>query len=408
MEGRSGCASLAGRVVSANVVLADVGGFRRRPAGLAVGLVGTYPPTRCGIATFTYALRRAIGAATAVVASVESADESVFGAEVVAQLVWGSPDSIVQASAVLNGLDVAIVQHEFGIYGGQDGREVIDLVAGLEVPVLAVLHTVLRAPTRSQRAIVEKLAAAADLLVVQSRAAHRRLVEVYDLDATRVRVVPHGATVNLTGGRWLGASAGRRPLVLTWGLLGRGKGVEFAIEALARLRDLRPQPRYLVLGETHPHVLEQEGEAYRESLRRQVHALGLEETVEFRGRYLDTASVLAHVRAADLVLMPYRSRDQVVSGVLVEAIASGKPVIATRFPHAEELLAQGSGILVPHDDAEAIATALRHVLTSRALHAQMARVARSQAPALSWETVGRHYRQLAAAAAAKAHAGSRV
>jgi glycosyltransferase involved in cell wall biosynthesis len=195
--------------------------------------------------------------------------------------------------------------------------------------------------------------------------------------------------------------------VLTWGLLSRSKGIEFGIEALPLLRDLDPAPRYVVHGRTHPRVLEHEGEAYRASLQQEALDLGVADMVEFDDRYVDTASVMAWIREADVVLMPYRSRDQVVSGVLVEAIASGKPVVATRFPHAEELLVEGSGILVPHDDPRAIAAALRQLLTDADLRTRMAGVARRQAPFLAWENVGRTYRQLAARVAHASQEASR-
>jgi glycosyltransferase involved in cell wall biosynthesis len=335
---------------------------------------------------------------SAVVASVDAAGVAAFGPEVVAELVRGSALSLADAAAALARFDVAIVQHEFGIYGGEDGAEIVELVAALEVPVLLVLHTALHTPSPNQRRIVEELAEMAEVVVVQSEAARACLLEAHEVAAARVWVVPHGAFVNLSD-RPLAADPDRRPVVLTWGLLARGKGVEFAIEALARLRDLDPPPRYVVHGRTHPRVIEYEGEAYRASLQERARTENVADLVEFDDRYVDTASVLAWIREADIVLLPYRSRDQVVSGVLVEAIASGKPVIATRFPHAEELLAQGSGILVPHEDPEAIAAALRRLLNDADLRARMACFARRQAPALAWETIGRTYRHLAAMAA---------
>jgi glycosyltransferase involved in cell wall biosynthesis len=151
-----------------------------------------------------------------------------------------------------------------------------------------------------------------------------------------------------------------------------------------------------VHGQTHPHVLAQEGEAYRNSLIAQARALGVDDLVEFDDGYGNTASVLAWIREADVVLLPYRSRDQVVSGVLVEAIASSRPVVATRFPHAVELLSDGSGILVPHEDAPAIAAALRTLLTDPQAAARAAAAAQLQAPPFFWENVGHAYRTLAA------------
>lgn len=164
---------------------------------------------------------------------------------------------------------------------------------------------------------------------------------------------------------------------------------------MAQLGDLEPRPEYVVLGQTHPKIVARSGEAYRDSLVRRAEALGASLLVTFADGYRDTAAVLAEIRRADIVLLPYLSREQVVSGVLVEAIASGKPVVATAFPHAVELLAVGSGIVVPHQDAAAMAEALRALLTDPERAGRAAAAAHSQAPSLFWENVARSYRQLA-------------
>jgi glycosyltransferase involved in cell wall biosynthesis len=368
-------------------------------------LVGTYPPTRCGIATFTASLAKALQAVRptcllGVVACVDGRAPALRSSEVVAQLVSGSPASRRAATAALNGFDVVVLQHEFGIYGGEDGYEAVELVRDLRVPVIAVLHTVLSRPTARQRRVMAEIVSLADRVVVQSEGARARLLQHYAVDAAKVHTIPHGARPNLP------AQARRRdrsaPVVLTWGLLGRDKGIEWGIDAIALLADLEPPPRYVILGQTHPKVLETMGEEYRDSLRRRAAALGVADRVEFDDTYHDTRALLQRVQEADVVLLPYRSREQVVSGVLVEAIASGKPVVATRFPHAEELLAEGSGLLVPHGDAGAIAVALRSLIGDPELAASTAAVARQQARSLFWESVGARYLALAEALLAAA------
>jgi glycosyltransferase involved in cell wall biosynthesis len=368
--------------------------------GPQIGLVGTYPPTRCGIATFTSSLARAMvavepGCGFGVVACSDGRATTIEGPDVVDVLVHGSPASRTSAVDSLRRYDAVLLQHEFGIYGGTDGSEVLDLVRLLDVPVIAVLHTVPRRPSAGQRRIIEQLAVLAARLVVQSAAARARLLEQYVVEPDKVWTIPHGAHANLSA--WpRDREAGVRPVVLTWGLLGRDKGIEWGIEAIAQLTDLEPAPRYLVLGQTHPRVLELEGEAYRDSLRARARALGVEQLVEFDDEYRDTAGLLRRVREADVVLLPYRSREQVVSGVLVDAVASGKPVVATRFPHAEELLGEGSGLLVPHEDADAMADALRRLLTDSRLAWRTAAAARRQARSLFWETIGERYLALVA------------
>jgi glycosyltransferase involved in cell wall biosynthesis len=368
---------------------------------ISVGFVGTYPPAKCGIATFTASLAKAMAAAgtgqrVGVVASVERPGESTFPPGVVAELVRGSEASSLAAAAALDRFDVVVIQHEFGIFGGPDGSEIIDLVERLHVPVIVVLHTVPRAPTPGQRAVVERLVHLAAHTVAQSRAARTRLLEMHIIDPLKVSVIPHGAPANLVAEQPPSDPA-RPQVVLTWGLIGPSKGLEFGIEAIALLRDLQPPPLYVIAGQTHPRILEERGEEYRDSLVARAAALGVDQLVSFNDDYRDLGSTMAQIRDADIVLLPYLSREQVVSGVLVEAIASGKPVVSTRFPHAEELLGEGSGILVPHEDSVAIAAALRALLTDPVRSAATAAVAQRQAPMHFWNVVGESYLRLASA-----------
>jgi glycosyltransferase involved in cell wall biosynthesis len=174
-------------------------------------------------------------------------------------------------------------------------------------------------------------------------------------------------------------------------LIGPGKGLETVIGAFARLVDLDPRPRYLIAGATHPNVRRSAGEAYREGLVSLVHRHGLEDFVEFDDRYLDRVSLARLVRSADLIVLPYTSVEQVTSGVLVEAIAAGKPVIATRFPHAVELLSGGAGLTVAHSDPEALSLALRRLLNNPWLTSRMARDAQRLADGWYWPTIGRRF-----------------
>lgn len=370
---------------------------------LAIGLVGTYPPTRCGIATFTASLARAMatdasGIRLGVVNCADAGGTTPRRPEVVAEVIPGSSASREAAAEALDEFDVVLLQHEYGIFGGEDGEEVLDLVDRLSSPLIVVLHTVLLSASPRQRAILEGLAEAARFVVTQSLSARGRLLDTYAVDPRRVRVIPHGATVDPASGGGVRDPV-HAPSVLTWGLLGPGKGIELGIEAMARLTDLSPRPQYVVLGQTHPKERFARGEAYRESLVELVDTLGVDDRVEFDDAYRPATSMLGRIGEVDVVLLPYRSREQVVSGVLVEAIAAGKPVVATRFPHAVELLTEGSGLLVAHDDAGAIAAALRSFFTDATLARRLAAAAREQAPTFSWDTVGRAYQRLAYAAA---------
>ena len=402
---------------------------------ISFGMLSTYPPTQCGLATFSQALVTHLDGSGADVGIVRIVD-SPQPAEprVVHQLVIGERGAPQAAAHALNLHDVAIIQHEYGIFGGRDGADVLDVLAQVRVPVISVLHTVLTTPTPNQRRVLAGVVAASSVVVTMTQTARQRLLDGWDVDPGMVMVIAHGAEDNRApelghhdvtrwedeGGSRKGtapADAGsadtassdtaspdptsadatsadattRRPTILTWGLLGPGKGIEWAIQAMAGLADLDPRPMYEVVGETHPRVVEWAGEAYREGLEAQVAELGLSDHVAFDGRYLDGPTLRSIVRSADIILLPYDSRDQVTSGVLTEAVVAGKPVVSTSFPHAVELLSSGAGLLVPQGDADAISGALRTLLTDPVLTAEMAATSRSLAPSLLWPAVAEQY-----------------
>jgi glycosyltransferase involved in cell wall biosynthesis len=361
------------------------------------GFVSSFPPTRCGLATFTAALRGALLASSPDEGwVVRLVDESAPrpGDEVVAQLIADDSRSLGRAAAQLNLCDVAIVQHEYGVYGGADGSEILHLLDQVRVPSIVVLHTVLADPTPHQRQVLESVMAKADAVVAMTMTARERLAAGYAVDLTKVAVIAHGAPALQTTMAEPTFRTGQFT-VLTWGLLGPGKGIEWGIEAMAMLRDLAPMPRYLVAGQTHPKVLLRDGEAYRDRLREQVRRAELGPWVAFDGQYRTSSALAALIRSADVVLLPYDSAEQVTSAVLVEAVAAGKPVLATQFPHATELLAGGAGLLVPHRDPAAIAAALRSVITRPDLLTPMAAAATAAAPPLLWPVIAGQYRELA-------------
>jgi glycosyltransferase involved in cell wall biosynthesis len=362
---------------------------------LDICFVSTYPPTHCGLATFTNSLRDAMTSAGLVgdagVIRVVEELEPPRRPEVTAEWFWGDRASRDAALAAMGAYDVAIVQHEYGIFPGDDGQEIVGFLRASPIPTVVVLHTVLSDPTPHQRLVIEQVMEAADLLVTQTDAARRRLIDVHALTPDRIVVVPHGAPLNIDGPPILRRS---EPVVLTWGLIGPGKGLEYGIESMRYLDDLRPAPVYVIGGQTHPKVAHRYGERYRDGLLKQAVDDGVADRVVFEDRYLDAGSLRALVRSADVVLLPYESREQISSGVLVEAIAAGKPVVATAFPHAIEQLSSACGIVVPHEDPEAIARALRRLLTDERLATSMREQAQLEAERLAWPAVGAEYERL--------------
>jgi glycosyltransferase involved in cell wall biosynthesis len=373
------------------------------------GFLSSHPPTQCGLATFNSALAAHLvadgrsGGVVRVVAGNDGRPSSVGQAADHARRCGPTDPAVVHtwsaraltgwrdAAAALDSYDVAVIQHEYGIYPGLDGRDILPLLRRLTKPSIVVLHTVLARPTAGQRSVLEQVVAAASAVITMTDTARDRLLAGYTIDAAKVTVIPHGAAEHVNGP----TEPRERPHLLTWGLLGPGKGIEWVLRALARLRDLKPAPTYTVAGRTHPKVLEQHGEAYRAGLHRLGSMLGIANSVDYQPIYHDETTLGRLIRSADAVVLPYDSHEQVTSGVLVAAIAAGVPVVATPFPHAVELLTDGPGLLVPHHDPAALAAALRRILTEPGLATSLADRTRALTPALRWPAVAEQYHTLA-------------
>jgi glycosyltransferase involved in cell wall biosynthesis len=318
----------------------------------------------------------------------DACESSPQNNRVVDVLVNGSRRSLLASSDSLNQFDAALIQHEYGLYGGADGEEVLEILGGLDVPSIVIAHTILTNPTPHQRSVLNEVVALADRVVVMTEAARVRLCDGFDVDARKVTTIAHGAAIPA---RRVVPDRSGRPVILTWGLIGPGKGIERAIEAMRTLHDLPMRPRYLVAGRTHPKVLAAHGESYRRARIEQAARYGISSSVEFDDDYRDVASLTGLIQSSKVVVLPYDSKDQVTSGVLVDAIAAGRPVVATAFPHALELLSSGAGLVVDHDDPDAMAFALKRVLTRPELAASMAAEASRLAPSLGWSVIAGEY-----------------
>jgi glycosyltransferase involved in cell wall biosynthesis len=362
----------------------------------AYAMLGTYPPTKCGVASFSAALLAHLRRPGDLVEVVRVVDEPspCRTPEVVHDLVRKSASSAAAATAVLNGYDAVLVQHEYGIYSGPDGADIVGLLAALRVPSIVVLHTVLARPTDRQRRILTEVIDAAGAVVTMTQTARERLLQVYATDPAKIFVIPHGSFDRRTA--LSPRQDNRGPAALTWGLLGPGKGLEHAIDAIALLRDRELRVTYTIAGQTHPRVQARDGEAYRRCLAERALAHGVGDLVRFDSRFLPTDALTRFISATDVVVLPYDSAEQVTSGVLIEAVAAGKPVVSTSFPHAVELLGDGAGFLVRRRDPAGIADAVMRVLTEPGLLTRMSRRAAEIAPGLLWPAVADSYRKLMA------------
>lgn len=359
----------------------------------SMAIVSTFPPTACGLATFASALadgldRIGVGRTGVVRSTSESA--LPFDERVLSVLQPGSPKSMNLAASCLDDFDFALVQHEYGIYGGDCGEEVLDLISRTSTPVITTLHTVPLAPSEKQRQVLESIVQMSAAAVTMTHTARERLVSLYDVDEEKLNVIAHGA-------RFVPAPPRRSTDqfdLLTWGLLGPGKGIEWVVDAMGLLSRSHPHLRYTVAGTTHPKVFERDGDAYRNSLMQRARDNGVSSQVLFDSKYRSVDDLVALAHRAAIVVLPYDSIDQITSGVLVDAVAAGKPVIATEFPHAIELVGRGCGAVVPHADPAALANAIQmladHPDTLRSMEQQAHVIGQEH----DWKTIAAAYCQL--------------
>jgi glycosyltransferase involved in cell wall biosynthesis len=365
---------------------------------LRIAYVSTYPPRRCGIATFTCDLIEAVGSGE-VVAIHSAGDSHHYPVEVRGRVNRDDRDDYRRAAEriVARGVDLVSIQHEYGIFGGADGSYLLDLVDCLTVPTVITFHSVLRRPTSSQRAVLARLSAKTSASVVMSDGAAELLRSEYGGEPSKIQVIHHGtpdlpAFDSARRKRDLGMAG--RTVILSFGLLGPGKGYEHMIRAIAKVRNQHPEALYVVLGATHPQVLRNEGERYRLSLAAQVEELGLRENVKFVDRFVSQEELGRWLQAADIFTTPYPNLDQAVSGTLSYAVAAGKAILSTPYAYACELLADGRGMVVQPDSVSALANGLESLLANEALRADMGRRAYAFGRRMVWHHVGSAYRDL--------------
>ena len=308
------------------------------------------------------------------------------------------PDYVFVARALNDcGTGAVSIQHEYGIWGGRDGDYVLDFVRELHRPKVVTLHTVLRTPTPSQRHVLVSLIEAVDATVVMSKAAASLLTRAYGVDPRRLDVIPHGVpSLPLQSPDSVKPRLGLNsdPVVLSFGLLGPGKGYETVIEAMPQVVEAVPNARYVVLGATHPDLLRHEGEKYRRSLEARALALGVEDRVLFVDRFVSPRELGTWLGAADVFVTPYPNLDQIVSGTLSYAMGAGKAIVSTPYAYAAELLAEGRGILVPPGSSSALAAAFIALLQDSNRRAELGARAYGYSRAMIWPEVGNAYRRL--------------
>ena len=366
-----------------------------------IAMLGNYLPRRCGIATFTHDLHQAIAASapdvdTLVVAMSGSGDTYDYPDVVRFEVCSDNIKDYARAAADLNSskIDVVSLQHEYGIFGGADGEYITELVAGLKMPVVTTLHTVLPVPSPGQRRVLTDLLGLSRKAVVMSEKGRQLLRSVYDIPDHKIEVIAHGIPdypLRTSGAAKTRFGLSDRKVLLTFGLLSPNKGIEYMIDAMPEIVRHSPNALYLVLGATHPNLLRENGESYRDSLVARVNDLGLSEHVAFINEFVEQALLLEYISMCDVYVTPYLSEGQMTSGTLAYSFGLGKPVVSTPYWHAKELLADGKGILVPFADAERLGSEITQLLSDDRRLQSMRTRAYAESRSMIWSRTAERY-----------------
>jgi glycosyltransferase involved in cell wall biosynthesis len=363
-----------------------------------IAFLGNHLPRQCGIATFTTDLSDAIATLEPesdclVLAMNDGLQRHAYPGRVRFELTDNDLAAYTRAADFLNvnAVDVLSVQHEYGIFGGKAGGHLLTLLRQLRMPVVTTLHTILATPNLHQRRVMDEVITHSDRLVVMTAAGAELLRDVHGVDEEKIDVIPHGIpNVPFAGSKGrLGVEG--RPLILTFGLLSPDKGIESVIDALPTILSHHPDAVYIVLGATHPHIIEHQGETYRLMLEDRAKRLGVDGNVIFHNRFVSQSELSEFLAAADIYITPYLNPEQITSGTLAYALGAGKAVISTPYAYARELLAEERGILVPWKDPSAIASEIVGLLDDSEKRMTMRRRAAAHGRAMLWPAVARSY-----------------
>jgi glycosyltransferase involved in cell wall biosynthesis len=372
--------------------MSDDRGIRR------IAMLGNHMPRQCGIATFTTDLSDAIASIGPdldcfVLAMNDGRQRHAYPARVRFELADNDIAAYTRAADFLNvnDVDVISVQHEYGIFGGKAGGHLLTMLRELRMPIVTTLHTILGTPNLHQRRVMDEIIALSDRLVVMTAGGANLLREVHGVADEKIEVIPHGIpNVPFAGSKnRLGVEG--RPVIFTFGLLSPDKGIELVIDALPEILAHYPDAVYIVLGATHPHIIERHGETYRLMLEDRAKRLGVDGNVIFHNRFVSPSELSEFLAAADIYVTPYLNPEQITSGTLAYALGAGKAVISTPYPYARDLLADGRGILVPWNDSPAIAAEIVGLLDDPEKRAGLRQRAAAHGRPMLWPSVAHSY-----------------
>ncbi|MGN8118729.1 glycosyltransferase family 4 protein [Labrys sp. 22185] len=366
-----------------------------------VAFIGNSLPRQCGIATFTTDLQQAVATSrpdldTSIVAMTDHGQRYIYPPSVKLQIRDDRLDDYVEAADFLNSghVEAVCLQHEFGIFGGPAGGHVTTLLSRLTMPIITTLHTVLAKPSSEQRSVLVKVVDTSSKVIVMAEKGRDLLRHVYEVADEKIEIIPHGipdfAFVTPDRAKAKLGFAGKA-VILTFGLLSPNKGIETMIDAMPSILKSRPDAVYVVLGATHPNLVRTDGEGYRQSLMERAQDLAIEKHVVFLDRFVDKPTLLAFIAMCDVYVTPYLNEAQMTSGTLAYSFGLGKAVVSTPYWHAQELLADGRGILVPFGDSSAIGSAIGGLLTNDDERQAMRERAYASSRSMTWDRTAERY-----------------
>ncbi|MEK6647245.1 MAG: glycosyltransferase [Candidatus Firestonebacteria bacterium] len=369
-----------------------------------IGYVASYPPRRCGIATFTADLVNAVAKfnplnKAEIIPVIDDGSSYEYGSSIQCKIIQSDFQSYVKAADYINKLDLNLVniQHEFGLFGGEEGEYIIPFIEKIKKPIVVTLHTVLSEPSAKMKKVVHDIGKYSDAIVVLVGYAAKLLIQQYGLKPSKIFVIPHGVPeLHFYPPERVKKILGleNKIVLSTFGLINKGKGIEYAIEAIPKIINEHPNILYLILGATHPQVKRQEGENYRELLENRVKELKLEEYVQFQNRFLPYDELIKYLIATDIYIIPYLQMEQISSGTLAYAIGAGRATVSTPFIYAREMLANNRGLLVPFKDSDSIALAVNQILGDVNFKNTIQRNAYKLGRHMIWINVGKEYVKL--------------
>lgn len=366
-----------------------------------IAFIGNSLPRQCGIATFTSDLSHAIaqhpnGVGTSIIAMTNDKMDYDYPSNVVFEIRDAEIEDYATAARILNNGDYSSVclQHEFGIFGGVAGEYILSLLSRLRIPVVTTLHTILAEPDAAHRRVLQQVIGASTRVVVMAEMGRELLQSVYGVNPAKIDVIAHGIPdIDFyepeVAKRKLGYSG--TPIVLTFGLLSPNKGIEVMIDAMPAILKVRPDAKYIVLGATHPNLLREQGETYRDSLRARADRIGVSDAVVFLNQFVDLPTLLDFIAMCDVYVTPYLDEAQMTSGTLAYSFGMGSAVVSTPYWHARDLLADGRGVLVPFGDANATGAAIAALLNDDQARQRMREAAFATGRSMIWPSIAALY-----------------